>query len=148
MEYYKLNVESLNKMITSKAGLININPMQSIHFPSGIIGLPKEKNFCLVSCALEKFRNRNFLVLQSIDNYKIKFMVLPISLDEVHDYKKSELINTYESLGINADDARILLIIAKKFAMRSTILVANINAPILIDYKTMNGLQVELSSMN
>jgi flagellar assembly factor FliW len=123
--------------ITSKfLGKIEINEEQIIHFPNGIPGFEKEKQFVILP--LEE--QSPFAILQSIHQSHIGFVIAyPFSfyLDYAFDLTEEDI----EKLKLNSPDDCLTYAIMtlKEPFVDSTI---NLKAPIVINAKEKIGKQI------
>ncbi|MBU5594111.1 flagellar assembly protein FliW [Amphibacillus sp. MSJ-3] len=114
---------------TKYFGALTIAEADLIKFPNGLPGFPDEKNFALINIP----DNPTFLVLQSITEENIAFIVMP-PLELYQDYEVKLDDSTLELLEIESEqDVSLLGIITlkEKFS-KSTI---NLQAPIVINHR-------------
>ena len=111
-----------------------------ILFEEGLIGFPSAKRFVLIeSESLSPFR-----IFQCVDNPRVGFLVLdPRTI--VKSYYRSIPSDAWRSLEVTekADRLSLVVSIIGKVPQEST---ANLQAPLLINYRKMLGKQLILSN--
>lgn len=143
MKNLKIKNENLERIIESKFGEIVIDETKIVFFPYGLIGMPHFKNFALAECPNEKFKE--FLVLQSLDQDGLCFLVTPLNLINSKYHSQKDLDEAMEAVGVESKDAAAIMIISTKASENEKrVLVVNTRAPIFIDTKNQTAMQYVL----
>ncbi len=130
-------------VIETRHGTLEINVKQAIHFPAGVLGMPNMRDFCLVDYPDERLEQ--FKILQSVNDEKLSFIVLPLALD-------GELIETSDIeecsrvTGVELADMVVLSIVTVQRTPQDVNISANIRAPIIVDAEQRLGMQYVFSS--
>lgn len=128
------------KIDTKYLGQINIDPLKTIKFPSGIPGFQKELEFVL----LDLPGNSIFQTLQSLKTPELAFIVV----NPYHFYKDYEFRlekNLLETLQINDEqDVTVLVIVTLKRPFHSS--TVNLKAPLIVNSNLNIGKQYVLNS--
>lgn len=131
------------KVIKNKFGEIIVDLDKSIHFPLGILGMNAFKEFYLAPCPVQKFKQ--FLLMQSAQTDDLVFMVLPLDIDNQNYIKSQDLDEAFEQIGINKDNASIVLIAATKEDQDGVKrITVNVRAPVFIDSEKKSAIQYVL----
>jgi flagellar assembly factor FliW len=110
-----------------------------LRFEEGLIGFADYKNFVLLENAgIEPLR-----VLQFAGSPDVAFFVLDPKI-RVADYYNQVPTREWESLGIT-DPAKYLAFVVVNIGLNAKECTANFQAPILVNYETMNGRQIILT---
>ena len=110
-----------------------------LRFEEGLIGFAEYKNFVLLENAgIEPLR-----VLQYAGSRDVSFLVLDPKI-RVPDYYNQVPMREWESLGIT-DPAKRLAFVVVNIGLNAKEGTANFQAPILVNYETMNGRQIILT---
>jgi flagellar assembly factor FliW len=128
------------RTIFGKFGHIEIDLAKIIHFPTGVIGMPDIRDFCLASLNDEVMKN--FTVLQAIDDEGLTFLCLPI--DHGVAYDNDDILAACEFLNIALEDLIVIAIASTKNVEDKQRIVLNLRAPLLIDTTHMLGTQYVL----
>lgn len=117
------------KIQTKYFGEVTIYEADIITFPNGILGFPDEKQFILLDIP----DNPSFLVLQSITDANIAFVVIPPH-QLYQDYELKIDDATLELLEIESEqDVTLLSIVTLKENFSDSTI--NLQAPLIINYK-------------
>lgn len=131
--------------ISSKFGELTINTSNTITISQGLIGIPKYKKFCLANIPNPRFSL--FKALQSLDDYGLTFLVLPIT-EETNYLSSLELEEIHSFLKIEPQHFNYLLIASSKVVDGIKKIVVNKRAPIFIDVNTQTATQYVLQNTN
>lgn len=118
------------KTVVNQFGSMQIDTAKAIHFPQGLIGISGSNNFCVAPCPHERFKN--FMVIQSVDT-DLCLLAMPIDIANSAYHEKGDLESTCEALGINPQDAAVLLVVSTKETESGKTLVVNTRAPVFVD---------------
>jgi flagellar assembly factor FliW len=124
--------------IESRYGPVTLNLKNAVFFPKGILGLPDCKDFCIANLPDE--RMSRFKLLQSLNDSKLSFVVLPLASDtpliEGADIKECAHITQ-----IRPDNLVILAIVSVQRTPEKTRITANVRAPIVVDTQDKIAIQ-------
>lgn len=146
---HNLKSESSLKTIQSKFGEITINLGNQINFPQGILGFPTHKNYCVVQCPVEKFKN--FVLLQSTDENELLFMVYPLDLKTQTFIKEDDIEEGCTQANISNKSSLLVLLVAGTKLMEDTgqkVITVNTKAPIFMDVEAKTAAQVVFQNGN
>ena len=129
----------------SKFGALVINLDNKIHFPLGLIGLQEEKEFFVAQMPDKKLGN--FTALQSAENNQLCFLTLPIKLENPF-ILEPDLKKAIEQASFALANTAILLICKTKLVEKTTTIVANAKAPLLVDIVRKVAVQYVLHNTN
>ncbi len=120
------------EMIDTRFGKIEVKRDNPIVFPHGLLGMPDKLNYFLTEFPSEKLRQ--FKLLQSLDEYALSFITLPLDTDNTI-IAKEDVHTACKDLGIEPQDTAILLIVSVHRSPTNVSLSVNARAPLLIDAK-------------
>ena len=135
------------KLVSNRFGKFEINSKKKIYFPNGLIGMPRDKKFCIVD--IPDYQHKPFKLLQSYDNEDLAFVIMPVmglyesKFDFEHD---EEVINYFSEFAINQDNLLIVLIANFVNEQNKIVTFVNSTAPLLIDADLQIGYQVVLQN--
>ena len=130
------------KIQTKYFGEVTIYEADIITFPNGILGFPDEKKFILLDIP----DNPSFLVLQSINDANIAFIVIPPH-QLYQDYELKVDDTTLELLEIESEkDVTLLSIVTLKENFTDSTI--NLQAPIIINHNKKLAKQYITNSKN
>ncbi len=126
-------------VIESRFGTLAVAAENAIDFPKGLVGFEDFRAYALAE--LSDRRYAQFRVLQSLDDHKLAFLVLPLDPDAgVVD--RRDLAAACETLGIAIADLAILLVVTiRRDGDGQAQVSANLRAPLLIDSARRLGWQ-------
>jgi flagellar assembly factor FliW len=130
-------------VIQTRFGRFAFDPAQAIEFPRGVLGFPAHRSFGLT--ALPDARLRQFMLLQSLTDTNLSFLVLPVTGTE-GPIAPADIASAREALGISAADLAVILIVSIRKVGGETQVSVNLRAPILMDAARRTGAQVVLSN--
>jgi flagellar assembly factor FliW len=119
--------------------MIKVATERLIQFDEGLIGFYDCKSFMLVV----REDIAPFLWLQSTERQDVGFLVIDPAL-VVHDYKAVIPHREWESLGVK-DSSTALVLVTCSPNSRSASSTGNLQAPLLVNYRTNVGKQIILT---
>lgn len=147
MRNLKSNPVHKTRTINNQFGEFEVDLTKELLFPTGLIGIAKASRFALLPCPIEKFKE--FMILQSLERDDLAFMVLPVGdIKQSEHHEPGDLESSAKLLGIDPEDAAVVLIVSMKQSENGKKLVTNTRAPIFIDCKYMAAAQYVLSNPN
>ncbi|MBV8938597.1 MAG: flagellar assembly protein FliW [Alphaproteobacteria bacterium] len=130
--------EDTREVLSTRFGEIVIDTRNALVFSKGLLGMPDRRRFALASLKGEKMQH--FKLLQSLDDPKLSFIVLPVATDNAI-IRKEDAYAASSSMGIHEEDLVILLIVCVHRTPGGTRLSVNARAPLLIDAARKTGSQ-------
>ncbi len=125
-------------IVDTRFGRLEFDPAQAIAMPRGMMGFPENKVFALTG--VPDPRVRNFMLLQSLTDPGLSFLVLPLSL-ESGIIAAQDLEAAHQNLGIaKADFAAIVIVSIRKVGGEAQTSV-NLRAPVFLDARRRTGWQ-------
>jgi len=122
---------------TTRFGVIEIAEDRVISFPSGVLGFPEHRRYCL----LQPGDDACFFWLQSMDDPDLAFVVTDPTLF-VQDYSVPIRAEQMKSLGLGTlDDAQVFVIVNKV----ADELTGNLQGPLVINTLERVGEQMVLA---
>lgn len=131
------------RVIVSRFGPIVVEAENAITFPSGLLGFPGLRDYALASLPDERFRR--FLVLQSLEDDGVAFLVQPLDPDQGL-IAQAELDEACATLGIPRADLALLLIVSVRRQADKAVLTVNLRAPLIINAARRRGVQHVLAN--
>jgi flagellar assembly factor FliW len=125
------------KFTTSRFGDMEVSEDKIINFPSGLVGLPDVNRFVLID-----HKDTPLKWLQSLDNPDIAFIV--ISPTYIVTEYSLDLDNTVKQFLELEDENDLAVLVIMRVDGENVI--ANFQGPILINSRTMKGVQVVLDN--
>jgi flagellar assembly factor FliW len=120
---------------TKAFGLIDVDERQILHFPDGLLGFEKFRDYALLDA-----RQKPFFYLQSLDVSELAFVLIDPFLFRP-DYSVDADDALLSSVGIESpEDALVLSIVT--VPSDGTPITANLMGPLIIDKKSCRGVQV------
>jgi flagellar assembly factor FliW len=116
--------------IESRYGTVTVNLKNALFFPKGILGLPDCKDFCLAT--LPSKNMQRFKLLQSLNDEKLSFVVLPLAADTPL-IDQADVKECCDVTQISPESLVILAIVSVKRSPEKTQITANMRAPIVLD---------------
>ncbi|AZL16193.1 flagellar assembly protein FliW [Rickettsiales endosymbiont of Stachyamoeba lipophora] len=144
--------ENLTNMLTNneqvvevdtRFGKLKINLDKQINFPEGILGFENFTQFCLAEYPNTAFSQ--FKILQSIQNYDLSFLILPLAdynnFDRLYDL--NDLNEAGKKYNINIKNIVLISMVSINRANENSTaqVFINMRAPILIDIEHYKGYQ-------
>lgn len=118
------------EVIDTRFGKITLRRDNAIVFPRGLSGMPNKFKFFLTEFPSEKLRR--FKLLQSLDDYALSFITLPLDLQNGI-IAAEDLSSASRELNIKIESLAILLIVSVHRTPQKVSLSVNARAPLLID---------------
>ncbi len=130
--------DSSEVTIESRYGAVTVNLKNAIFFPKGILGLPDCKDFCIAT--LPDKRMERFKLLQSLNDAKLSFVVLPLAADTPL-IDKADIQECCTVTQIKPENLVILAIVSVQKTPEKTRITANVRAPIIVDTNDKLAIQ-------
>lgn len=124
-----MNAEE-SQIIHSRFGEIVVDSNRAFRVPRGLLGMPGRVNFTVAEFPLTNMAE--FKLLQSLDDEKLSFIVLPIELENTI-IRKQDLELATKDMRISAESTEILLVVSVHRMPGQVRLSVNARAPIIID---------------
>lgn len=122
---------------TTRFGTIEVDETRAIHFPKGLLGFSRFKDYVLI----EPNDDGYFWWLQSIEEADLAFVVTDPSYF-VSSYRVPLKADQMHELGIHSiEDAQVFVIVNKKGNM----LTGNLQGPLVVNVQERKGVQLVLS---
>jgi flagellar assembly factor FliW len=115
--------------LDTRFGRIAVSPRQSIHFPTGMLGIPDKFNYCLTHFPSEKMAR--FKMLQSLEDAGLSFITLPVDITNPI-IERQDLEQAAKDLNMPLNDIAILLVVTVHRDSGVAKLSTNARAPILV----------------
>jgi len=126
------------KVETTRFGVLEIDESSTVKMPSGPLGFEEQTMFCLIQHRPET----NFRWLQSVTDPSLAFVVVdPAEFFEDYAIEISDA--DAETLGLEREEDALVLVVLTVGAGAKQI-TANLAAPIVVNSKTLEGMQVVL----
>ncbi len=116
--------------LETRFGAIEVNPAQSIYFPTGMLGIPDQHRYCLTHFPSEKMAR--FKLLQSLDDTSLSFITLPVDLRNPI-IEQADLEQAAHDLEMSLAEAVVLLVVTVHRESGAAKLSVNARAPVLVD---------------
>lgn len=117
------------EVIDTRFGKVKINRKNPIVFPNGMLGLPDKFEYCLTEFSSEKLKR--FKLLQSLDDFDLSFICLPLSVENSI-IDKADILIGCKDLDIPENDVTLLLVVTVHRQSNGVKLSVNARAPIFI----------------
>jgi flagellar assembly factor FliW len=130
------------KINNTVVGDIEVDDGSVITFPEGMLGLPQYKHYVIV-------RNREtepFLRLQCVDEPKISFLTIDPAFAE-GGYKDYVMAQDPGHVLLDKEEEIVLLVVCTISPDRTDV-TCNLQAPVVINHKSMKGKQIILLESN
>lgn len=128
----------MNTQKKEEIGELNLEKANVLEFPEGMLGLPQYKHYVLI----RNEQTNPFLRLQCVDNTQISFLVIdPVFADS--GYKSYVLASDPDHIFIDAGEDVVMFVVCTVKKDGSDV-TANMQAPVIINHKTMIGRQIIL----
>lgn len=129
---------SSSQHIDSRFGPVVVNTRNRIVFSRGLLGMPEKKYFALANFPNDKMQQ--FKLLQSLDEYSLSFITLPIEIDNPI-IEKDDILMACQGLNIALSDLALLLVVSVYRTPEHTKITVNARAPIFLDAEKKWGVQ-------
>ena len=127
------------KLSTSRFGDMEVNDDKIIHFPSGLVGLPDMKGFILID-----HKDTPVKWLQSVDDPDIAFIVASPDII-VEDYSLELDSSVKQFIELESDEDVAIIVTVR---VDGDAVIANFQGPIVINSRTLKGVQVVLEKVD
>lgn len=127
--------------VETRFGAINFGPTNIVDFPQGLVGMPQWHRFGL--SPIPDPRMGQFMILQSIENFALSFLVLPMEPGP-NSVAREDIREACAAVAVPEEDADFLTLVTLRKAEAGLAISINLRAPIIIDSKSRIGRQVVL----
>ncbi len=124
--------------INTRFGEITVNIKNSIYFPNGLPGFSDRLDFVMAD--IPNYKPTQFKLLQSLSDYSLSFIVLPIDTENSF-IESQDISECCQQLDIKLNDLLTLIIISVQRTPEDSKILANFRAPIFIDVKRKVAMQ-------
>lgn len=122
---------------TTRFGKLDVDDDQTLSFPKGLLGFPRERRFVLIDAG----ESGAFFWLQSVNSPELAFVVADPQ-PFVPGFHVPLKVEQAEDLGLGErEEPRVLVIVNK----RDTQLTGNLQGPLVVNARTRSGEQMVLS---
>lgn len=126
------------RVIPTRFGEITVDSSEAMQFARGLLGMPDRKRYVLSAFPSEKMAQ--FRLLQSLDDFTLSLIALPLELDNPI-IAREDLIIASQDIGIPLGSMLPLLVVSVYRTPEHTRITVNARAPLLLDTGTRQGLQ-------
>jgi flagellar assembly factor FliW len=126
------------RVVRGRFGNIVIRAANRIEFPSGLLGFAGLSGFTLAELPDERYGR--FLVLQSLEDDAVSFLVQPLD-PESGMIAAEDLDEACAGLGIPRGDLALLLIVSVRKMEDKAVLSVNLRAPLFVHVTRRRGVQ-------
>ncbi len=126
------------KTITSRFGEVEVDLAEALAFPRGLLGLPDRQRY--VVSVFPENKMPQFKLLQSLDDYTLSFIVLPLMLENPI-IAREDLIIAAQDIGVALADLEMALVVSVYRSAEALRITVNARAPLLMDKRHKQGLQ-------
>lgn len=130
-------------IIETRFGVMDFDLDNAIEMPHGIPGFPDKRRFGLGR--LPGTSGEQFLLLQSLEDAQLSFIVLPVSL-EGGPVAREDIAGGMEALGIAPDGVAVLMIVTAREEAGERLISVNLRAPIFVDTGKQRAFQHVLAN--
>jgi flagellar assembly factor FliW len=131
------------RVIVSRFGPIVVGGDNAIDVPNGLLGFGGLRRFALAKLPDERFKQ--FLVLQSIEDESLAFLVQPFD-PSVGLIAPAELEEACRALAIPFEDLVLLLVVSVRRQGDKAVLSVNLRAPIFVNAQRRRAVQHVLAN--
>lgn len=124
--------------IETRFGKIVLKKDNPIVFPHGLLGMADKTQFFITEFPSEKLKQ--FKLLQSLDDYALSFITLPLDIDNSI-ISKDDLYAACSDVDIPKEDLSVVLIVSVHRSPAAVSLSVNARAPVLMDAKRRLAVQ-------
>lgn len=129
--------------VETRFGAVTFGPKNIIHFPQGLIGLPKSKRFGL--SPIPDSRMGQFMILQSLEDFALSFLVLPLQIGP-NTLAPEDAAEACAALAVPVEDADFFTVVTLRKAEKGLSVSINLRAPIIVDAKSHVARQYVMSN--
>lgn len=123
-------------------GPIAVDQEKLVHV-QGLLGFPGQRKFALAP--IPDKRLERFMLLQSIDDAALSFIVVPLAADSEL-VAAQDISEVCETTGTDEQDALIVLIVTVRKAEDGIRMTANLRAPVVVDTRRLVARQCVFSN--
>jgi flagellar assembly factor FliW len=131
--------------VETRFGTITFGPDDVLDLPNGLVGMPEYHRFGFAP--IPDPRMGQFLLLQSLEDLKLAFLVLPIAIGEAT-IARIDADDACATLAVPPEDARFFVIVTLRKGDKGLVVSINLRAPLIVDSKTRIARQFVLSNPN
>ena len=124
--------------IDTRFGTMQFNRENAVYMPRGLLGYAENRDFGI--CSLSGAGLDQFMLLQSMTEPALSFVVAPLNRDG-ETISEDDIESACSALGIEMDNAGILLVVSTRRIGTVAQISVNLRAPIIIDAKAQTGWQ-------
>ncbi len=126
------------KIVGTRFGEIAVDLSQMLAFSRGMLGMPDRTRYALT--AFPENKMPQFQLLQSLDDYTLSFIVLPLALENPI-IAREDLIIAAQDAGIALPDLTAALVVSVYRSPEALRITVNARAPLLLDMGRKQGMQ-------
>lgn len=126
------------KTVTTRFGDIDVDLNGILEFPRGLLGMPDRQRYVISTFPDNKMPQ--FKLLQSLDDYTLSFIILPLALENPI-VAREDLIIAAQDVGIALADVEAALVVSVYRSPDSLRITVNARAPLMINRVQKQGLQ-------
>jgi flagellar assembly factor FliW len=131
--------------VETRFGSIAFGPDDTLDLPSGLVGMPDYHRFGFAP--IPDPRMGQFMLLQSLEDLQLAFLVLPIAIGEAT-IARIDADDACATLAVPPEDARFFVIVTLRKGDKGLVVSINLRAPLIVDSKTRIARQFVLSNPN
>ena len=128
--------------VDTRFGKITFSQKNIVEFPQGLIGMPDSRRFGL--SPIPDTRMGQFMILQSLDNFGLSFLVLPLQ-PGANTVTPEDAHEACAALAIPEEDADFFTIVTVRKSGSGIAVSINLRAPIVVDSKSHVARQYVLA---
>lgn len=118
------------EVIETRFGKVALQKDKPIVFPRGLLGMPEKFHFFITDFPSKKLSR--FKLLQSLDDYNLSFITLPIDLQN-NIILAEDLSAASKEINIQVENLAALIIVSVHRTPASLSLSVNARAPLMVD---------------
>lgn len=130
-------------VVENNFGKFEFDRAQSLHFPAGIVGFPDMNQFGMANLPGENLDQ--FKLLQSLDDARLSFIVLPLMGDAIP-LDKEDIDTVVNTLKINPENMAMLFIVTVRRLGEGITMTYNNRAPVVLDVVARTGQQYVIAN--
>jgi flagellar assembly factor FliW len=127
-----------HKIVTTRFGDITVDLNDLIDFPRGLLGMPDRQRY--VVSVFPENKMPQFQLLQSLDDYTLSFIILPLAFDNPI-INREDLVIAAQDVGIALADAQMALVVSVYRSPETLRITVNARAPLVINKAQKQGIQ-------
>jgi flagellar assembly factor FliW len=129
--------------VETRFGTVHFGPGNIVYFPQGMIGLPHSRRFGL--SPIPDPRMGQFMLLQSLDDFALSFLVLPLQLGP-QTVAQEDAAEACAALAVPAEDADFFTVVTLRKGETGLAVSVNLRAPVIVDSKSKIARQYVLAN--